>query len=182
MLRPRLLVHTWSHNTSQLTNNKLNGLQIKLRPLLISITATTDQNYALEKHDADILMSETVWLTNTIIAASQSVLKSMIPAGQTLLFKTGELIQILHCCSENWLTVSIVAAQHLPEVSAPDSLYQCCSTSKSLPYCIATSSNEISLNYVDVQMQSWTYDCWLFAFLLEEVSFQDKILIGGPKL
>ena len=73
------------------------------------------KHYALEKHDADILMSETVWLTSTIIAASQSVLKSMIPAGQTLLFKTGELIQILHCCSENWLTVSTVAAQHLPE-------------------------------------------------------------------
>ena len=49
MLRPRLLVHTWSHNTSLLTNNKLNGLQIKLRPLLISITTTTDQTLCLRK-------------------------------------------------------------------------------------------------------------------------------------
>ena len=109
------------------------------------------KHYALEKHDSEIFLSKTAWLTNTIIVASQSVL---IPAnrfqqvgvGQTLMFKirTGEFIQFLHCCSGNWLTVSTVAAQHLAKVFA------CCvirpmSFSKLLPYYVATSSNESHL-------------------------------------
>lgn len=40
---------------------------------------------------------------------------------------------------------------------------------------IATSSSEISLNYLGVQIQSGTYDCGLFSFLLEEVWGQDKM-------
>ena len=139
----------------------------------------------LRKQETDILLSETAWLTDTIIDAAQSLLKSMTPAdgfqpvglGQTLMFEiqTGEFIQILHCRSGHWLTVSTIGAQHPAEVLVYDSLYPCASSDikRQIAALLATSASTITLKYIDVQMQSGTYDCGLFA-----IAFATALVLG----
>ena len=135
--------------------------------------------------DTDILLNSTAWLTDTIIDAAQALLKKMTTAkgfqpvcvGHTLLFEinTDEFIQILHCRSGHWLTVSTTGAQDPTEVFVYDSLYPCASTNikRQIAALLATPSDKITLKFVDVQMQSGTYDCWLFA-----VAFATALVLG----
>ena len=123
---------------------------------------------------AGILLNETAWLTCDVIDSAQKLLKTTsqfsgfqsVAVGRTLQFEVqdGEFIQILHCNSGHWLTISTIGSKH-SEVFIYDSLYS--STSECVQFQIAsllaTKENEIILNFVDVQMQSGTYDCGLFA-------------------
>lgn len=101
------------------------------------------------------------------IDAVQSILNSMTSAngfqpvslGHMLMFEiqTDKFVQILHCHLGHWLTVSTIGAQNPTEVFVYDSLYPCASTVKrQITSLLTTPSNKITLNYVDVQMQSGT--------------------------
>ena len=89
--------------------------------------------------------------------------------------QTGEFVQILHCRSGHWLTVSTIGAEHPAEVFVYDSMYSCASTSikQQIAALLATPSNSITLKFVDVQMQSGGYDCGLFA-----VAFATALVLG----
>ena len=69
-----------------------------------------------------ILLSETAWLTCTIIDEAQRLLKSLTPTngfqsvaiGRTMQFEIQdhEFIQILHCNTGHWLTISTVGSKN----------------------------------------------------------------------
>ena len=85
-----------------------------------------------------------------------------------------EFIQILHCNSGHWLTISTIGCKP-SEVFVYDSLYS--GASECVQYQIATllasPSNHITLKFVDVQMQAGTYDCGVFA-----VAFATALVLG----
>ena len=85
-----------------------------------------------------------------------------------------EFVQILHCNSDHWLTISTIGCKP-SEVFMYDSLYS--GTSECVQCQIATllasPSSHITLKFVDVQMQSGTYVCGLFA-----VAFATALVYG----
>lgn len=119
-----------------------------------------------------ILLNDTAWLTCTIIDEAQQLLKSMTPTngfqsvaiGRTMQFEIldDEFIQILHCNTGHWLTISTIGSKN-SEVFVYDSLYSSASecVQFQISSLLATSLNEITLKFVEVQMQSGTYDCGL---------------------
>lgn len=131
-----------------------------------------------------ILLNDTAWLTCTIIDEAQQLLKSMthtsgfqsVAVGRTMQFEIQdhEFIQILHCNTGHWLTISTIGSEN-SEVFVYDSLYSSASecVQFQISSLLATPLNEITLNFVDVQMQSGTYDCGLFA-----VAFATMLTLG----
>ena len=129
----------------------------------------------LNQSDREIILSPTAWITDTIVNAAQELLKQQCPfvsgfqkvtCGFTMNFdiETGEFIQILHTGQGHWMTVTTIGTKH-PEVLVFDSLYACAPTlaKAQIASLLATQHPVITLKFVDVQMQSGTYDCGLFA-------------------
>ena len=81
-----------------------------------------------------MLLNETAWLTCTVIDAAQRLLKMLahdkfsgfqsVVVGMTMQFEIQEreFIQILHCNSGHWLTISTIGCK-ASEVFIYDSLY-----------------------------------------------------------
>ena len=123
------------------------------------------------KEITNVLLNDTAWLTCTVIDAAQHLLQVIasdkfsgfqsVAVGRTMQFEIQEreFIQILHCNSGHWLTISTIGCKP-SEVFMYDSLYS--GASECVQYQIATllasPSSHITLNFVDVQMQSGTYD------------------------
>ena len=134
-----------------------------------------------KKHDtqqeiSNILLSVTAWLTCTVIDAAQQLLKALpcnnfsgfqsVAVGLTMQFEIQEteFVQIVHCNSGHWLTVSTIGCEP-SEVRIYDSLYSSASecVQCQIATLLATPSSHITLHFMDVQMQAGTYDCGLFA-------------------
>ena len=105
-----------------------------------------------------------MWSTkkaNPLMSGLQSVV-----LGNTMGFdiEPGEFVQILHNGHGHWLTISTVGNMH-PQVQVYDSAYSCGPTicKAQIAALLATVQPSIELQYMDVQMQSGSYDCALFA-------------------
>ena len=144
-------------------------------------TAEKENNFGVQNdlftltEDESILYSQTAWLTDTIIDTAQKLLKQKVPArngfqdvccGQTYAFdvESSEFTQVLHNGHGHWLTISTIGAQEA-ELLVYDSLYPSISSSvkRQIAALLATDHDEITLRHMNVQMQSSTYDCGLFA-------------------
>lgn len=132
-----------------------------------------------------IVLSEGKWLNDKIIDAAQSLLKKANPAvgglqrvclGQTMAYdiEAGEFVQILHDRRGHWLTISTIGSSGT-EVHVFDSLYP--STGSSVKMQIScllhTEQPHIKLLIKDVQMQSGTADCGMFA-----IAFATALIYG----
>ena len=135
--------------------------------------------------DKEILLSTAAWLNDDIINASQTLLKKANPVmtglqdvslDLTLNFtvESHEFIQILHNGRGHWLVVSTVGVEH-PEVQVFDSLYSSSSTSvkTQVAALLATDRPSISMSFMDVQMQSGSSDCGIFA-----IAFATALVFG----
>ena len=128
----------------------------------------------LSSSDKEILLSPTAWLTDSIIDAAQNLLKKEFPVpglqsvgcGLTMTFaiQPGEFIQILNTGQGHWVTISTIGTTH-PNVHVYDSLYSCAGThlKAQIAATMATEKPELILKFMDVPVQSGTYDCGLFA-------------------
>jgi len=135
---------------------------------------------------SNILLNETAWLTCTVIDAAQKLLKALpnnhysgfqsVAVGLTMQFEMleTEFVQILHCNSGHWVTVSTIGCKP-SEVMVYDSLYSVASecVQCQIATLLATPLSHITLNFVDVQMQAGTYDCGLFA-----IAFATALVFG----
>ena len=132
---------------------------------------------ALFSSDRDILLSPTAWLTDSIVDGAQSLLKKACPVpglqsvscGVTMTYavQPAEFIQILNTGCGHWVTVSTIGTSH-PAVHVYDSLYSSAGTrlKAQIAALLATECPELLLKFMDVPMQSGTYDCGLFATAL----------------
>ena len=114
------------------------------------------------------------WLTNSIIDADQKLLQrasetsgfQSATCGRTMTFNimTGEFIQILHTGNGHCVTISTIGTIH-PTVNIYDSLYSTAGTSlqSQIACFLAPKEAEITLNFMNVSMQSGTSDCGVFA-------------------
>ena len=133
--------------------------------------------FTLTEEDKSILYSqtETAWLTDTIINAAQKLLSQKVPlrngfqdvcCGRTYAFnvEASEFSQVLHNGHGHWITITTIGAQE-GEVLVYDSLYPSVSScvKRQIAALLATDHDKITLKHMDVQMQSGTYDCGLFA-------------------
>jgi hypothetical protein len=133
---------------------------------------------ALNLYDSDreILMSHNEWLTDSIIDAAQILIQKQSPigglqkvcCGMTMGFcvEPTEFIQIICTGHHHWILISTVGTVH-PTVVVYDSLY--CTVS----YLINTTSMEVNLRFVNVQMQYGGADCGLFA-----IAFATALALG----
>lgn len=135
---------------------------------------------------SNIILSVTAWLTCTVIDAAQQLLKALpcnrfsgfqsVAVGLTMQFEIldTEFVQILHCNSGHWVTVSTSGCKP-SEVMVYDSLYSGASEciQCQIATLLATPSSHITLHFVDVQMQAGTYDCGLFA-----IAFATALVLG----
>ena len=139
----------------------------------------------LFKVDQECLLSRSGWLTDSIINAAQKLLQmayatsgfQSVTHGLTMTFDVtaGEFVQILHTGIGHWVTVSTIGMVH-PTVRVYDSLYTSASTTlQSQIACIlATKEAEITLNFMDVPMQSGASDCWVYAIAFTTALAQGK--------
>lgn len=128
------------------------------------------------KEITNVLLNDTAWLTCTVIDAAQDLLRVVahdkfggfqsVTVGRTMQFEIQEreFIQILHCNSGHWVTMSTIGCKP-SEVFMYDSMYSGASecVQCQIATLLASPSSHITLKFMDVQMQSGTYDCGLFA-------------------
>ena len=125
--------------------------------------------------DKETLTSHDAWLSDAIINAAQTLLKSDNPflsglqnvnLGLTGSYavETGEFIQILHNGCDHCNVISTIGVKH-PIVNIFDSLYYSCTIHTKLQIAGLLSSPEpaIKLQYMDVQKLLGKADCGLFA-------------------
>ena len=86
----------------------------------------------------------------------------------------GEFIQILHTGHGHWNTVSTIGVRH-SEVQIFDSMYICIPTmaKAQIARLLNTEEASITVNFMDVQMQSGGYDCGLFS-----IAFATALVFG----
>ena len=132
-------------------------------------------SFTLTHRERDILMSPQEWLPDTIINASQLLLKEEsglhgfqeTTLGMTLAYYIlqGGFIQILHDGFGHWLTINTIEATKSPtEVFVYDSMYTFNSTNvKRQIAAIMAGPEKITLNMMDVLKQAGGSDCGLFA-------------------
>ena len=128
----------------------------------------------LRKFDKEVLQSETGWLNDNIVDAAQILLKKVCPIqglqkvslGLTLIFgvQRGEFIQILNTGAGHWVTISTIGTDH-PVVNIYDSVYStaCDELQQQIASILITQHSSIILHFIDVQLQSGSSDCGLFA-------------------
>ena len=138
----------------------------------------------LKDWDHNILLSRTAWLSDSIINAAQMLLTTMTPIpgfqsvllGSTMTFNamSGDFIQVLFDGSSHWLTISTISAPPAT-VFVYDSPYSRAGSrvQGQIASILATSQPEITLNFIDVPLQSGTNDCGLFA-----ISFALCLVLG----
>ena len=90
------------------------------------------------------------------------------PAGSLFISKYGiweSICQVVHNGFGHWLTVTNIGAESAAEVMVYDSLYPSISMfmQKQIATLLHTSQKEIKVNIMNMQVQSGTCDCGLFA-------------------
>ena len=138
----------------------------------------------LHDRDREILLS-TEWLNDRIIDATQQLLKQACPAlsglqqvchGLTMNYEIepAEFVQIVHNGHGHWLTIATIGTSH-PDVRVYDSMYPSAGThvKAQIAALLHTTSPEIRLHFMDVQMQAGGSDCGLFA-----IAFATALALG----
>ena len=141
----------------------------------------------LSKRDQRTLLSPTAWLTDDIINVAQKLLKAQSPAlsgfqnvgcGLTMNFsvETEEFVQIIHTGEGQWVTISTIGTVH-PEVVVYDSIYTTLPmlAKAQIASLLATQQPTIRVKFMDVQMQSGSSDCGLFA-----IAYATALSFGLP--
>lgn len=119
----------------------------------------------LFESDKSILLDPVGWTTDTIVNASQMLLKSQFPLlnglqdtalGYVMSFEIqqGEFLQILHSAGNHWLLVSSIGLEY-PNVYVYDSLYDTVSTmvKAQIASQLCTQEKSIGVTIMDVQRQ-----------------------------
>ena len=90
--------------------------------------------------------------------------------------ESGNFVQILYNGHGHWLTITNLGAESKDEVLVYDSLYPSVSTCvhKQIAALLHTSSREIRVKIMDMQIQAGTCDCGLFA-----IATATALLSGG---
>jgi len=142
------------------------------------------QELRLSPSDRDILFNSTAWLTDSIVDAAQKLLKKACPVsglqsvscGLTMTYdvQPGEFIQVLNTGHGHWVTISTIGTSH-PTVRIYDSLYSSAGTrlKAQIAAVMATEKQNLILEFMDVAMQSGSYDCGLFA-----IAFATALALG----
>ena len=128
----------------------------------------------LRSEQRDILLHPAALLDDLVISAGQNMLKQTTNLagfqhsvmGQTCSFKrmNEPFVQILNNGRGHWLAISTVGAEE-DTVNIYDSMFVSVNKhiKEQIAAIVSTSNKEITLNFIDVQCQSGTYDCGLFA-------------------
>ncbi len=129
-----------------------------------------------EIHKKMLEPNSSAWLDDAIIAAFQNILKRQHPKMGSLqspilatkmAFKPqqGELVQILNINNNHWITISSSQNQSETTVNIYDSLHMTLSpvTKKIIASLFQNRSKCIKIVYHDVQWQSGSSDCGVFA-------------------
>ena len=142
-------------------------------------------SFTLTHKERGILLSPREWLSDTIINASQVLLKQgsgmhgfqETTLGMTLAYDVlwGGFVQILHDGFGHWLTISTIEATSPTEVFVYDSMYTTISTNvkRQIAAIMARPEEKITVNMMDVQKQAGGSDCGLFA-----IAFATALLNG----
>ena len=132
------------------------------------------EDICLTTADQGILLHPTAWMNDNILAAGQRLLQRQTGAhglqppciGQICAFdiQQGHFIQIVNNGHAHWLTISTIGAAD-GTVNVYDSLYMSVSSfvKEQVAAIVHTDKKEITLNFIDVQMQRGTCDCGLFS-------------------
>ena len=139
-------------------------------------TWITNRKFTLLREDQHILLHPAGWMTASIIAAAQSMLKDQHRGigglqdpslAQSMRFRieSGKFVQVMHNGFGHWLTVTNIGADSDSEVMVYDSLYPSIGTfvQKQIATLLRTGEKKIKVNIMNMQMQSGTCDFGLFA-------------------
>ena len=90
--------------------------------------------------------------------------------------ETEEFVQIIHTGEGHWVTISTIGTVH-PEVMVYDSAYSTLPmlARAQIASLLATQQPTIKVKFMDVQMQSGTSDCGLFA-----IAYATALSLGLP--
>ena len=125
--------------------------------------------------DKAILLNPLGLLNDSIINASQQLLKELFPflpglqgveLGAIMGFEVeaGEFVQIVHNGKNHWLLVSTLGVEH-PTVRVYDSMYNSLGshTQNQIAALLHTDRSSISIEMMNVQVQAGGSDCGPFA-------------------
>ena len=125
--------------------------------------------------DKAILLNPLGLLNDSIINASQQLLKELFPflpglqgveLGAIMGFEVeaGEFVQIVHNGKNHWLLISTIGVEH-PTVRVYDSMYNSLGshTQNQIAALLHTDSSSISIEMMNVQVQAGGSDCGPFA-------------------
>ena len=132
------------------------------------------EDITLTAADRDTILHPTAWLTDNIIAAGQRQLQMQTGTsglqptwlGQTCCYdiQKGDFVQVVHDGYGHWLTISTLGVG-AGVIDVYDSLYESVSSyvENQVAAIVFTETEDITLNFIDVQKQTGTCDCGLFA-------------------
>ena len=154
-------------------------------------TWITNGTFTLLHEDKNILLHPAAWLTSSIITAAQNMLKEQHGSmgglqdpclSQSMGFRkvSGDFVQVVHNGFGHWLTVTNIGADSDAEIMVYDSLYPSIGTfvQKQIATLLHTDQKEIKVNIMNMQVQSGTCDCGLFA-LATATSLVDGVHPGA---
>ena len=143
------------------------------------------QDLGLRVTDKDVLVSHTGWLNDEIINAAQTLLKKVNPAisglqdvslGLVMAFdvQRSDFVQIINTGHGHWNTISSVGVEH-PVVQIFDSMHTDlpAMAKAQIATLLTTNKPAIKLQFMDVQKQSGSSDCGLFA-----IAYATAIVLG----
>ena len=146
----------------------------------------------LLNNDKDILKSSDRWITDTIINASQHLLKEQFPAlsgfqdtiameNKLVALSNGEFVQVLLKGDSHWITISNIATLDTGAVKIYDSMNDYMvpgSIKKIIARLLMSKKRYILLRHEDVQPQGDFTSCGLFA-----LAFATSLCFGqDPRL
>ncbi len=142
----------------------------------------------LYESDRNVLLSSTEWITDAIVNAAQHLMREVNPVlpglqdvalGLTMSFEIqrGKSVQILHTGHGHWNTIA-ATGEEPAHLQVYDSMHISLPTSEKVHIAsiLATSEPVITLDLMDVQMQSGSYNCGLFAMAFVNTSSKNQDL------
>lgn len=135
------------------------------------------KDLGLHKNEKKILESNISWLNDTLIDAGQKLLHNefgdrieglqTVTLAQTLAFEIcgAEFVQVLNKSESHWFIISTVGCKQPATVRVYDSAskYVTYRNKEEIASLLCTPKSEITLQYMNVQIQTGANDCGLFA-------------------